>query len=57
MNLLFYFRDPLWEFEPMRWNSVKKAVQWTAFRNSPDRACEGGIGVREANAGIPISPP
>ena len=33
-------------FEPMRWNSVKKTVLWTVFRNSPDRACEGGVGLR-----------
>ena len=22
--------------EPMRWNSVKKTLQWSVFRNSPD---------------------
>ena len=39
--------------EPMRWNSVKKTCQWHVFRNSPDRACEGGVGARVANAGVP----
>ena len=43
--------------EPMRWNSVKKTCQWHVFRNSPDRACEGGVRVREAGARIPPPPP
>ena len=43
--------------EPMRWNSVKKTCRWHVFRNSPDRACEGGVGVRAANTGTPLSAP
>ena len=44
-------------FEPMRWNSVKKTCQWHVFRNSPDRACEGGVRIREAKTRIPPPPP
>ena len=36
--------------EPMRWFRVKKTVQWTVFSETPDRACEGGVGGREASA-------
>ena len=43
--------------EPMRWNFVKKTCRWHVFRNSPDRACEGGVGVRAANAGVPSPAP
>ena len=49
---LFIWLD-VTELEPMRWNSVKKTCRWHVFRNSPDRACEGGVGVRAANAGAP----
>ena len=41
-------------FEPMRWNSVKKTCQWHVFRNSPDRACEGGVGLRRRRSRNPV---
>ena len=43
--------------EPMRWNSVKETCQWHVFRNSPDRACEGGVIACAAHNRIPSSPP
>ena len=42
-------------FEPMRWNSVKKTCRWHVFRNSPDRACEGGVGLRRRRSRNPSS--
>ena len=38
----------------MRWNSVKKTCQWHVFRNSPDRACEGGVGLRRRRSRNPV---
>ena len=44
-------------FEPVRWFAVKKTCQWHVFRQTPDRACEGGVRVRAAKARIPPPPP